>query len=183
MSMSLSLRYRNMSGTRLFFGGLAAVAAASLLFALFMEHGLGLEPCQLCILQRLMVVPVLVGALAAALHRPGRVGVLLYALGAGLSAAGGAALAIRHLWLQSLPAEQAPECAPDLGYMMEVMPVLDALGEVLRGTGQCSEVVARFLGLTLPGWTLLLFVVLLLACAWAGVQALRRGALLPGTQQ
>ena len=76
--------------------------------ALFMEHAMGLEPCPLCILQRVTVIVTGLVTLVAALHHPGARGIRVYAIGAILAAVLGAALAIRQLWLQSLPKDQVP---------------------------------------------------------------------------
>jgi disulfide bond formation protein DsbB len=71
----------------------------------------------------------------------------------------GIAIAGRHLWLQSLPADQVPDCGMGLNYMLDTMPVLDVFREVLYGSGECAEVYWRFLGLTMPGWTFLWYIV------------------------
>ena len=51
-----------------------------------------------------------------------------------------------------------PECGPGLEYMLSAFPMLEALEMVFRGSGECAEVQWTFLGLTIPGWTLLVFV-------------------------
>jgi len=106
--------------------------------ALFLEHGVGLEPCPLCIFQRVAVLSAAAVFLVAALHNPaGRLGAGLYG---GLSLAavlGGIGVVWRHLWLQSLPPDEVPSCGPGLDYMI--------------------------LGVSLPGWTLVGFLVLALA--------------------
>ena len=134
--------------------------------ALAMEHGMGLEPCSLCILQRGAAIATGLLALAAALHGPPALGVRLYGGLTGLAALAGAGLAARQLWLQSLPAEQAPACGPGLGYMLEVLPWTDALGRALAGDGGCAEVLWEFAGLSIPGWTLVGFLGLAAVSAW-----------------
>ena len=74
-----------------------------------------------------------------------------------LIAGAGAAVAGRHLWLQSLPADQVPECGPTLDYILEVFPLSKALQLVLRGSGECAKIEWQFLGLSIPGWTLIAF--------------------------
>ena len=46
--------------------------------------------------------------------------------------------------------------------MLENFPLGEALNMVLRGSGECAEVLWRFLGLTIPAWTLVAFVFLAL---------------------
>ena len=72
----------------------------------------------------------------------------------------GIAIAGRHVWLQNLPEDQVPACGPSLDYMMDVMPALDVIRTVLSGDGNCAIIDASFLGVSLPGWTLLGFVAL-----------------------
>jgi disulfide bond formation protein DsbB len=74
-----------------------------------------------------------------------------------LIAGSGAAIAGRHLWLQSLPADQVPECGPTLDYILETFPLSKALQLVLHGSGECAKVEWQFLGLSIPGWTLIAF--------------------------
>lgn len=138
--------------------------AVLMAIALFMEHVMGLLPCPLCMLQRVAVIGVGVVALIAALHNPaGRTGTSLYAGLIILLSAIGAALASRQLWLQSLPADQVPACGPSVDYLLEAFPLVDVIMIALQGTGDCAKVSWTFLGISIPGWTLLAFV--LFACA------------------
>lgn len=116
--------------------------------AVGLEVILGMEPCPLCIFQRLVFLVLgavlLIGALA-----PGRI---IAAAGV-LSALVGIALALRHLWLQSLPPDQVPACGPGLDYLLGAFPLADVVSMVLSGSGECAEV-DRVLGLSIPIWTL-----------------------------
>ncbi|MBA2778476.1 disulfide bond formation protein B [Billgrantia kenyensis] len=135
-----------------------------MLVALALEHIGGLEPCPLCIFQRVAVLAAAAVFLVAAIHNPrGRVGAALYG---GLSLAaviGGIGVAWRHLWLQSLPPDQVPSCGPGLDYMMDILPMRDVVSMVLSGSGECAEIDFLLLGISLPGWTLIGFLVLALA--------------------
>jgi disulfide bond formation protein DsbB len=122
--------------------------------ALFMEHAMGLEPCPLCILQRVTVIVTGLVTLVAALHHPGARGIRVYAIGAILAAVLGAALAVRQLWLQSLPKDQVPACGPGLDYLMEVLPLTEVLNMILTGDGSCAEIAWTLFGISIPGWTL-----------------------------
>ena len=70
----------------------------------------------------------------------------------------GIAVAGRHVWLQNLPEDQVPECGPGLDYMLEAFPLSETLSMVFTGSGECAEVQWTFLGLSIPGWTLLVFI-------------------------
>ncbi|MEN8819937.1 MAG: disulfide bond formation protein B [Abyssibacter sp.] len=140
-------------------GGIIAFAALG--FALVLQYAFGLEPCPMCVFQRVAMIAVGLIMLVAAVHGPaGRVGQGVYAGLAALAAGSGIAIAGRHVWLQNLPEDQVPACGPSLDYMMDVMPAWDVIRTVLSGDGNCAIIDASFLGVSLPGWTLLGFVAL-----------------------
>ncbi|MFD1383306.1 disulfide bond formation protein B [Rhodanobacter aciditrophus] len=140
------------------FHGLVAIAAFGLLgVAFYMEYQMGLEPCPLCMFQRIMFFMIGVFALISAVrgkiswHRKMAWPIILFSVL-------GAALAVRHLYLQNLPADELPACLPGLSYMFEVFPWQEILQAMIMGTGECGDVVWTFLGLSIPGWTLVAFV-------------------------
>lgn len=125
-------------------------------FALYAEHWLLLEPCPLCVFQRIAVIAIGIVFLVMALHNPSsgwaRRGYLALL---GMAAAGGAAVAGRHVWLQHLPPDKVPSCGPGLGYMLDTFPFADALKMVFSGSGECASVSWSLLGLSMPEWVLL----------------------------
>ncbi len=132
-----------------------------MMFAFFLEYVKDLEPCPLCMSQRIVVIAVGLIALLAAVHNPLKVGAKVYGALVALIASAGAALATRQLWLQSLPEDEIPACGPGLSYIvenMEYFPMQEVLTMMLSGTGDCAEVQWVFLGLSIPGWTLLVFI-------------------------
>lgn len=146
-------------------------AAGAMAFALYLEHFQGLEPCPLCIFQRVAMIAAGLVFLLAALHGPGGGGRVFYALLVWITAGAGAGVAARHVWLQSLPPDQVPSCGPPLDYLMETLPAWDWITTVLRGDGDCALVDWQWLGLSLPAWTLLGFAALMLwavIAVWAG---------------
>lgn len=141
------------------------VCASLMAFAFFLEHVKELEPCPLCMSQRLAVILVGFFALAAAAHNPAAIGRKIYAILIMLASGGGIALASRQLWLQSLPEDEIPACGPGLSYIvenMEYFPMQEVLTMMVSGTGDCADVQWVFLGLSIPGWTLLTFVAILM---------------------
>lgn len=141
--------------------------------ALYLEHIEGLDPCPLCIFQRVGIIFAGIFFLLAALHNPKAIGQRVYAVLALIGVAGGGGVAARHVWLQNLPADQVPACGPALDYMMDVFPFLDVLNMVLSGSGECANIDWLFLGITLPMWSLLVFAGLAVAGLF---QLLRRHA-------
>ena len=135
------------------------LSGGALSIALYMEHAMGLAPCPLCMMQRLWVAICAIIAYASLLHNP-RWGI--YPLLSAVAAIVGGGFSIRQLWLQSLPADQVPACGPDIEYMLDVFPAGDVLSAMVSGTGDCAKVAWEFLGISIPGWTLVVFVLLLI---------------------
>ncbi len=138
----------------------ALACTGMMAFALYSQHVLLLDPCPLCILQRVAVIALGVTFLLAAIHGPQKTAARVYAFFCVLFAASGAAVAGWHVRLQNLPADEVPSCGPGLEYMVENFPLKDVLGMVLKGSGECAEVAWRFLGLTMPTWVLVSMLVL-----------------------
>ncbi|BBL72774.1 disulfide bond formation protein B [Methylogaea oryzae] len=130
--------------------------------ALYFQHAQGLEPCPLCISQRIAVVVAGAVFLAATLQDPGTMGIRIYGITGFLAAATGAAIAGRHVWLQHLPPEEVPECGPGLEYMFQNFPITQTLKFMLSGTGDCAKVDWTLLGFSMPAWTFVCFVTLAL---------------------
>lgn len=148
--------------SRRVFGFVFLICAALLGVAFYMEHVMGMKPCPLCWLQRFGFMGAGLVSLIAFLHGPAELGRRVYGFLLALTAGAGLGIAGRQLWLQSLPADQVPACGPSVDYLLQVLPWFDVLKTALRGTGDCAEVVWRFLGLSIPGWTAVFFAGLVL---------------------
>lgn len=125
--------------------------------ALYFQYVMHLEPCPLCILQRVCVIATGLVLLVGALHNPGVKGQRVYGGLTVLTAGLGAGVAGRHYWIQHLPFDQQPGCSYDLTYMLEKFAITKMLKLVLQGSGDCAQVTWTFLGLSMPGWTLVFF--------------------------
>ncbi len=153
----LSRRIGNLAG---FFA-----CAGMLAFGYYLQFVVGLDPCPLCIVQRLLLFAVGVAFLVATIHHPaGQVGARLYGGAIALVAALGVAVAGRHVWLQHIPADQRPACGPALDHLLSVFGPIEGLRRVLRGSGECGAVDWTLLSFSIPEWTLAAFVVF---AAWA----------------
>jgi disulfide bond formation protein DsbB len=146
-----------------------ALCAALLGYAWYAQAMLHLEPCPLCIFQRVGVAAAALLFLLAALHHPRRWGAALY--GALLLAATLATMAVaaRHLWIQHLPEGSVPACGATLSYMLDVFPLTDVIRKVMTGSGECARITWSFLGLSMPGWVLLAAAGLGALGAWANL--------------
>jgi len=153
--------------------GLAACAAL-IGYALFVQYVQGLEPCPLCILQRVAVMVVGALFLIAALHDPAERGARVYGVLIDLAALGGIVVAARHMWIIAQPPGSVAECGASLDYMMDVLPLHEVLAKVLAGSGECAKIDWEFAGLNMPTWVLIALVVVGtwgLAVNWFGRRA------------
>jgi disulfide bond formation protein DsbB len=152
------------------FLGIFVATALMMGFGYWLQYAQGLEPCPLCMTQRIFIMLAGLTALVAAAHGPGRAGIRVYGTLVALWCLVGGGFSLRHLWLQSLPPGQAPACGPDLAYMFDAFPLKDALLLLLRGDGNCAEVDWAFLGVAIPGWTLVAFVIIAALAAWSALR-------------
>jgi len=136
-------------------------------YALYAEYQLLMEPCPLCVFQRMAVIGLGLVFLLAALHNPrSRTGRRVYAGGVLLAAGAGIGVAGRHVWLQSLPPEDVPACGPGFGYIIDSFPLADALKLIFTGSGECATVDWSFLGLSMPAWVVIGMVTLGVMGLW-----------------
>jgi len=116
-----------------------------------------MEPCPLCISQRIAILLTGLVFLVAAIQNPKKRGLKAYSIAGAIVALCGAAISIRHVWIQNLPADEVPECGPGLEYVFENFPLINTIKLMLSGTGDCADILWTFLGISIPGWTLLAF--------------------------
>ena len=153
------------------FLGVFITCASLLASAYYFEYVLFLDPCPLCIMQRIAVLMVglvgLSGFLLAKSERAQKVHAFLMSL----SALFGIGVAGRHVWIQSLPADQIPTCGPSLEYMVDTLPWAEVLTVMLRGNGNCADAQWAFMGLSMPLWVLLWFIGFAGLAGWLYFQA------------
>ena len=143
---------------------LGAIVCAGLMgWALWLQYGMGIEPCPLCVFQRIAVIATGIIFLIAAIHNPGRTGAAVYA-GLTVIASGiGAALATWHVWIQAQPKGAVAACGMGLNYMLETLPLTEVISKVLKGSGECAEQGWLFMGLAIPSWTFVFFIAMIAA--------------------
>ena len=146
-----------MISARIAYTALAVVSLGLIGVALLLQHVVGLDPCPLCIFQRIAYFALALFALIAAWLSPRTVSRWFGALVL-LSALAGIGIAGRHVWLQVNP--QGMSCGPGLAAMLDNFPLTDVLPKVFRGSGDCSESAWTLLGLTIADWSLIWFVIL-----------------------
>jgi len=126
-------------------------------YALYSEHVLGLEPCPLCVFQRIAVT--LVGfiflALAAFVPKTSNTKIITSIL-ITITSLSGVIIAGRHVWLQNLPPDKVPGCGPGLDFMLSTFPLSEVFEMVFTGSGECANVDWSFLSLSMPAWVMIL---------------------------
>jgi protein dithiol:quinone oxidoreductase len=132
-----------------------AATLGLLAYAYYAQVVLHLEPCPLCIFQRVGVFAMGVMFLIAATHDPVGPKRRVYAVLILLAGAATAGVAIRHLYIQSLPEGSIPACGASLDFMLKVFSLSEVLVKVLTGSGECAKVTWQFLGLAMPAWVLI----------------------------
>ena len=148
--------------------------AGLLAYAIYVQNVLGVDPCPLCIFQRIGIATMGVIFLAAALHAPRGWGARAYGALLTLAALVTVAVAARHVWIQHLPEDQVPSCGAGLGFMLQEFPVADVIRKVLTGSGECHQVNWSFLTLAMPTWVLIAASVLGALGVYANFVARRR---------
>ncbi|HEX7763077.1 MAG TPA: disulfide bond formation protein B [Cellvibrio sp.] len=150
------------------------ICIVMMLAALYMEHGMGMNPCPLCITQRGFVILTGLLALIAAIHNPATTGRRVYAVLGIISPILGACFAGRQLWLQSAPPELAVSCGPSsLSYILDAYSFLEGLDVLLQGDGSCAHV-DKIFGLSLALWTFMAFIALAGVNLYQALRSTRR---------
>ncbi len=150
-------------------GAIFGACVALLAFASYLQHVQGLEPCPMCILQRYVFIVIGLVALAGAIHGPQRTGTRLYAGLIVIFALVGAGTSIRHSYLQRFP-DPSTSCGVELEFLVNNFPLAQALPKIFAGSGECAKVKWKLLGLSIPEWALVWFVLIVIAAAWVSLR-------------
>jgi len=136
------------------FGG-AAACLGMLAYAYYEQYAQGLEPCPLCMFQRITVLALGVVFLIAAVHNPKRpAGGWTYAVLIAVAALATIGVSARHVYIQSLPPGSIPACGAPLEVLVQMFHIWQVIAKVLHAGGECAVVNWTFLGLSMPAWVL-----------------------------
>jgi disulfide bond formation protein DsbB len=144
----------------------AFISIALLGFALYLQHAENMLPCPLCIMQRYAFAAVAVICLIfAALPRGAtKVGASLGML----AALAGAGVAGWHLWIRAHP---SVSCGIDpLETSLNKIPTAEMLPFLFKADGLCTADYAPILGMSIPQWSLIWFVIIVLVLIWASLR-------------
>lgn len=128
--------------------------------ALLIQTQYKLEPCPLCITQRICFMALGVTFLIGAFLKPGTIITKLATFAQVVAALVGAGWAVRHWYLQAHRGEIVADCGVGFDYMFENFPLKKAFTLIFKGTGDCAAIDWTFLGLSLPQLALIAFVAL-----------------------
>jgi disulfide bond formation protein DsbB len=144
------------------------VCTLSLLFALYVQHVEGINPCPLCIMQRIaMMLTGLCALIALCWNKLTRSSSMWLGLSC-IFAIVGLATSLRHTYMQYTP-QTSMSCGPGLEYWIETLPISQVLSHIFLGVGDCGKIDWYFLGLSMPVWVSVIFLVIfiwLVALFW-----------------
>jgi protein dithiol:quinone oxidoreductase len=138
-----------------------ALCATLLAGGYYIEHVLEVDPCPLCIFQRLTFAIIGVLFLIATITKLKKLASYLLSSILTLFSVIGLGLAGRQMWLQHLPADQVPSCSAGLEKLLQMHPTLDVLKMVLKGSGDCAVIDFTIFGLSLANWSFFCFILIL----------------------
>ena len=133
---------------------LVLMTAFVLFFSLYSQYVIGLQPCPLCLMQRLCVF-LLMGLMCLSFGLVKKAHII--SLFQVVFACAGLFFSLRHLWLQLLPEGSAPVCMPGLDILIHYFPWQSVARALLWGAGDCAEKTWSMLGISMPGWSALYF--------------------------
>lgn len=138
--------------------------------ALFFQLGVGLEPCPLCIFQRIAVMSIGLIALLAWLHHPRGFGDKVYGGLLAIASLISAGISSYQVWLLHQPKEAAASCGPGLEIALDrfiaYLPQGQITETLLRSGASCTDVEWSLWGFSLPELTFPLFIALFLYILW-----------------
>jgi disulfide bond formation protein DsbB len=131
---------------------------------------LDLQPCHLCIFQRVTVAAMAVAFGLAALHSAGRLRGAIYAGLIGITGLATLATSGRHVWIQMQPPGAVASCGADLKFMLDVFPLTEVILKVFKASGECATVDFTLLGLSIPAWVFVFALVATTGGVWVNLR-------------
>lgn len=142
-TLAAAARYRDIGSL------LVGLIAVLLTAALVLEFGFDLEPCPLCLTQRLFfMVTGVVALVGLCVAQPSRI----WPVATAITALIGMGFALRQLYLYLLPPDQIPACSAPISRLIEFAPFMEVFTAMTMGTGNCAEAYFPLLGWNMPGY-------------------------------
>ncbi|MGC7560531.1 disulfide bond formation protein DsbB [Pasteurella sp. PK-2025] len=163
---------KTLSATR---GGWFLLALSGFLLeitALYFQHGMGLQPCVMCIYERVALLGIILAGLIGMIY-PHALVLRLIALFIGLwSAIKGLLITLSHLDLQLYPAPWK-QCSA-FAEFPETLPLDRWFPAMFNPTGSCSEISWQFLGFSMVQWLVVIFAVYTLLLSLLTLSQIKR---------
>lgn len=138
--------------------------------AAYMQLVLGLQPCPLCIIQRVIILIMGLLFLVGVIYVPQAMGRKIFGCLTLLLSAAGIAVSARHVWLIHRPAKGITSCGADISVYINNLPITQTIKLLFQGTGDCANETWQFLGLNLPEWMLVFLVFFAVIGVWEMLQ-------------
>jgi len=146
---------------------ISSISFALIAVALYLQHSMEMRPCPLCVIQRYMFLAIGVCALVGAIGGKVRAATIL----ALLAAFGGLYTVGKHLYVIANPGFS---CGIDpMETMLNKIPTAEYLPWLFRADGLCEGATDTILGLAIPQWSAVWFVVLTVLLGWVLLRQFR----------
>jgi len=133
---------------------------------LWLQGELRLEPCPLCVIQRIAFILVGVTAAVATMIGPTRRwAVRLFSALTGLFSLGGLVVALRHVWLNHFPDAFGCGISPE-ERILHSLPLERWWPRMFEVNAGCTDATWNFLALSIADWAALWFAGFLLLSSW-----------------
>lgn len=151
---------------------LVALTAFSLeLTALYFQYGMGLNPCIMCVYQRLAILGLVFAGMVGAFGCNNILSrVTAFAI-AGVSSIWGLLIALEHVDMQSNAGSLFYTCE-FIPNFPKWMPLHEWVPAIFEASGDCGEISWSFLGYSMPQWMVVVFGLYSLAIVGAIVSRL-----------
>lgn len=151
-----------MKSTRSILLSIIILILAAISYAFYVEFDLHIEPCPLCIAERVILASILIPSLVYLIHNPSKKIFKLIYVGAIAALSGfGAYVAAHHVWLTHLPPDQQPlSCGMPIHVMYSSLPLHHFLFKILSGDAECANTHWYIFNIGAPTLVLILFLLI-----------------------
>ena len=147
---------------------LVFIACASIIGSVvYLQRAFGLSPCVLCWFQRWAFVVCGALGLMATFQAPGKRGSRWYSSLILLTALAGSAIAGVQVWLQTATADELIPAISEFEHLLDFLSLHHLIDRLRSDATFCAEITWSFLGISLPEWSLLAFVGVVIVAFYA----------------
>ena len=144
-----------------------------LILSFYFEYALGMQPCPLCLMQRLCAFLLFLASVFS-LFMSNTCRLWLLTITQIIFSSGGLFFAGRQIWLQSMPVDHTTMCMPAMSLVMKYFSWNAVFKILFWGSSDCSEKIGHWFGLSMPMWAALFFLLIFSLCCVLCWSLLRR---------